>query len=113
MQMKCQNIAEHARLLAPSLALNFGMPPARADTEMDVNDSVILIGKQLKPLFKLFVRLLCQVEGKVHLQQAYGMSKISYNNYYDHVFEEKSGLTDFSGSWAERHDVEKDFLKKK
>ena len=67
-QMKCQDIAEHARLLAPSLALNFGAPPAGAEAEMEVDDSVILTGEQLKPLFKFIGGLLCQVEDKVHLQ---------------------------------------------
>ena len=48
------------------------------------------------------------------------MSKIGYNNCYDHVLEEKSSYTDFSGSradkefWIVEHsEVEKEFLKKK
>ena len=45
--MKCLDIAEHARLIAPSLALNFGKPPARAEMEMEVDDSVIMTGEQL------------------------------------------------------------------
>ena len=36
-QMKCQDIAEHTRLLVPSLALNFGVPPAGAEAEMEVD----------------------------------------------------------------------------
>ena len=52
-QMKCRDIANHTRLLAPSFALNFGAPPAWAQTEVEVNDLVILTGEQLKPLFWL------------------------------------------------------------
>ena len=61
-QMKCLDISEHARLIAPSLVLNFGMPPAGAEMEMEVDDSVIMTGEHLKPLFWLIGRLLCTVD---------------------------------------------------
>ena len=49
--MKCPDIAEHIRLIAPSLVLNFRAFPTGADIEIEVDDLVILTGEQLMPLF--------------------------------------------------------------
>ena len=68
-QMKCLDIAEYARFICLSLVLNFGAPSAGADIEIEVDDSVMLTGEQLRPLFKLIGRLLCMVNNKVYIQQ--------------------------------------------
>ena len=52
-QMKCLDIGKHARLITPSLVLNFGRPPAGAEMEMEVDDSVIMTREQIKLLFWL------------------------------------------------------------
>ena len=69
---------------------------------MEVYDSSTLTGEQLKSLFKLIGELLCQVDDKVHLQQAAGTTKVGYNTFYDHVLEEMNGYADISGSRAEK-----------
>ena len=56
----------------------------------------------------------------VHLQQAAGTTIVGYNAYYDHKLAHIRGLTDFSGSRANKEfwvhdmlDTEKDILKVK
>ena len=87
---------------------------------MEVDDSVILTGEQLKPLFKLIGRLLCQVEDKFHLQQAVGTTKVGYNFYYHFKLASFHGLANYSGTWANKEfwihdqaDTEKEILKLK
>ena len=60
------------------------------------------------------------MDNRVHLQKAAGTTKVGYNAYYDHKLAHVQGLTDFSGSRADKEywvhdklDTEKDILKAK
>ena len=57
---------------------------------MEVDDSVILTGEELKPLFKVIGGLLCQVDDNIHLKEAARTTKAGYKSFYDYVLEEKN-----------------------
>ena len=49
-EAKCLDLIEHARLIFPQLALNFGTSATRSDVMMEVDSPVVLTGEGQKPL---------------------------------------------------------------
>ena len=76
--------------------------------------------EQLAPLIVMLGKLHCLVDDCIHLQQAAGTTKVGYNAYYDYKLASVQGLTNYSGTWADREfwvhdqtDTEKEILKMK
>ena len=116
------DIAEHARVLSPNLALNFSqpLPGGAADAEMELDSLNSFTEEELQPLLWLPRKLHCLVDDRVHLQQAAGTTKVGYNAYYDHKLAQIQSLTNLSGSRVDKEfwvhdqtDTEKDILKTK
>ena len=120
-QAKLQDLADHAKLICPQLASNFGTSAAGADAVMDTDSPpVTLTADQLSPLYELLGSLLWVVDDKVHIQQMAGTSRAGYVQMYNHVLKKKEGHTSFSGSrtdrefWAQQKlEIEKEILKEK
>ena len=93
------DIAEHANVLAPNLALNFSRPLSAnvsvAGEHMDCSN--VYTEEQLAPLFRILGKLHCLVDDHIHMQQAAGTTKVGYNAYYDFKLASVQGLTNYSG----------------
>ena len=113
------DIAENAKVLAPNLGLNFSQPlsnVSRAGEHMDYSN--VYTEEQLAPLFGMLGKLHSLVDDLIHLQQAAGSTKVVYNAYYDHKLSQINGITNYSGTRADKEfwahdqtDTKKEILK--
>merc|ERR1712240_652217 len=79
------DLAEHVRVLSPTLALIIGQPLSAGSQEgKELDCEVSYTEEKLKPLFQIFGKLHCLVDDCVHLQQDARITKVGYNAYYDH-----------------------------
>ena len=74
-EAKASDLAEHTRLLCPSLVSYFGSSSAGEGLVVDVASPVSLTGDQMKPLKQLIGGLLHMVDDKVHIQQMAATSR--------------------------------------
>ena len=56
----------------------------------------------LAPLFGMLGKLQGLVDDHIHLQQAAGTTKVSYNAYYDHKLAQQLGLANYSGTRSDK-----------
>ena len=119
------DIAKHAKVLVPNLALNFGQPLSTTASGVGVpgehlDCSNVYAEVQLAPLFVMLGKLHCLVDDRIHLAQAAETTKVGDNAYYDHKLASIQWLANHSGTRANREfwvhnqtDTEKEILKLK
>ena len=119
-QSDAQDLANHASLVAPPLASNFGSSAPDSTDPVTYDPDTTVTYREIAPVWKLIERLLWHSDRRRHVQQMAGTSKVGYVATYTHIHRKQDGNQSFSGSrtdreyWAtERFDVEKEVLKEK
>ena len=114
------DLANHASLVAPPLAANFGASAPDSAGPVAYDPDTTCTYREMAPVWKLIERLLWNCDRRRHIQQVAGTSKLGYVTTYSHIHRKQDGNQSFSGSrtdrehWAtERFDVEKEILKEK
>ena len=89
-----------------------------ADFDFRVDHSKFYSEGQFAPLICMIWKVVRFVDDRIHLQQAAGATKVSYNSFYEHELAQINGLHNYSGSKADREywaqntrEAEKDILK--
>ena len=119
-QAEAQDLANHASLVAPPLASNFGTSASDSVGQVAYDPDKTVTYREIAPVWELIGRLLWNSDRRRHVQQMAGTSKVGYVATYQHIHRKMDGNASFSGSrtdrehWAtERFDVEKEILKEK
>ena len=119
-QTEAQDLANHASLVAPPLASNFGTSASDSVGPVAYDPDTTVTYREIAPVWKLIERLLWNCDRRRHVQQMAGTSKVGYVATYTHIHRKLDGNASFSGSrtdrehWAtERFDVEKEILREK
>ena len=119
-QAEAQDLANHASLVAPPLASNFGTSASDSVGQVAYDPDKTVTYREIAPVWNLIGRLLWNSDRRRHVQQMAGTSKVGYVTTYQHIHRKLDGNASFSGSrtdrehWAtERFDVEKEILREK